>query len=128
MDVHELKCTGCFAPIKISPGGGPITRCPYCAATLVIEGQAAAATHARSPSVDFSKAVSLTLVNAGECKIDIIKVIREATGLGLKEAKDLVFSAPCVVATRENMAGTKLLELRDALHKAGATTTMANDG
>jgi ribosomal protein L7/L12 len=127
MDVHELKCAGCFAPINLIPGGGPITRCPYCGMTLVIEGQAPPAVQARSSSIDFSKIVSLTLVNTGENKIDVVRVIRQARGLTLKDALHLAGSAPCVVATRENLAGTAMLDLRDALHEVGATTTMAND-
>ena len=50
------------------------------------------------------------LISAGEKKIQVIKVVRELTGLGLKEAKDLVDSAPKAVkegASKEDAAAMK---------------------
>ncbi len=55
---------------------------------------AAAAPAAAAPAAEEKTAFDAILVNAGEKKIQVIKVVRELTGLGLKEAKDLVEGAP----------------------------------
>jgi large subunit ribosomal protein L7/L12 len=60
----------------------------------------------------------LVLLDAGETQIQVIKVVREATGLGLREAKDLVESAPVVVAGR--LSASAADALRQALEAAGA--------
>src|SRR6476646_436457 len=52
---------------------------------------------AAAPAVDEQTAFNVTLKDAGAKKIQFIKVVRELTGLGLKEAKDLVDGAPQVV-------------------------------
>lgn len=58
------------------------------------------------------------LVDAGASKINVIKVVREVTGLGLKEAKDLVDGAPKVV--KEGLAKAEAEELQKKLEEAGA--------
>lgn len=58
------------------------------AAPVVVAAVAAAAP------VEEKDAFDLVLTNSGDKKIDVLKVVREVTGLGLKEAKDLVDSAP----------------------------------
>lgn len=58
------------------------------------------------------------LSNAGASKINVIKVVREVTGLGLKEAKDLVDGAPKVV--KEDLAKAEAEELQKKLEEAGA--------
>ena len=83
MNVTELRCTSCLAPID--PAHGPVQRCAYCGTTLTIGGAPSAAAH------------TLRLEESGPNKIQVIKVIRTYTGLGLKEAKDLTESTPCVV-------------------------------
>ncbi|WP_199733890.1 ribosomal protein L7/L12 [Alloprevotella sp. OH1205_COT-284] len=55
-------------------------------------------------------------------KITCIKVVRELTGIGLKEAKDLVESAPCIVL--ENIAKAKAEAARDKLNTAGGTANI----
>ena len=55
---------------------------------------AAAGAAAAAPVVEEKTEFDVVLVNFGAKKLDVIKVIREITGLGLKEAKDLVESAP----------------------------------
>jgi large subunit ribosomal protein L7/L12 len=59
------------------------------------------------------------LQSAGEKKIQVIKVVREITGLGLKEAKDLVDGAPKPVKEATNKADAE--EIRKKLEEAGAT-------
>ena len=56
---------------------------------------------------------------AGEKKIQVIKVVRELTGLGLKEAKDLVDGAPKPV--KEKVAKTEAEEMKKKLEEQGAT-------
>ena len=59
------------------------------------------------------------LQSAGETKIQVIKVVREITGLGLKEAKDLVDGAPKPVKEATNKADAE--EIKKKLEEAGAT-------
>ncbi|HEX9750390.1 MAG TPA: 50S ribosomal protein L7/L12 [candidate division Zixibacteria bacterium] len=56
---------------------------------------------------------------AGEKKIQVIKVIREITGLGLKEAKDLVDKAPNPI--KENVSKEEAEQIRSKLQEVGAT-------
>src|SRR5215210_2881513 len=58
---------------------------------------AAAPTGPAAPAVEEQTEFDVVLISAGEKKIQVIKVVRELTGLGLKEAKDLVDSAPKAV-------------------------------
>jgi large subunit ribosomal protein L7/L12 len=59
------------------------------------------------------------LAGAGDKKIQVIKVVREATGLGLKEAKDLVDGAP--KAVKEKIAKQEAEELKKRLEEVGAS-------
>ncbi len=63
------------------------------AAPVVVAGAAAAA----APAAEEKDAFDVVLASAGANKINVIKVVRELTGLGLKEAKDLVDGAPKTV-------------------------------
>mgnify|MGYP001580503600 FL=1 len=62
------------------------------------------------------------LTAAGEQKINVIKVVREITGLGLKEAKDMVDGAPKVVKPGAKKAEAD--EMKAKLEAAGATVTL----
>jgi large subunit ribosomal protein L7/L12 len=59
------------------------------------------------------------LANAGAAKLGVIKVVKEVTGLGLKEAKDLVDNAPKPV--KEKISKAEAEELKAKLEAAGAT-------
>ena len=61
---------------------------------------------------------NVVLKDAGASKIAVIKAVREATGLGLKEAKDLVDGAPKTV--KENVAKEEAEELKAKLEEVGA--------
>ena len=61
---------------------------------------------------------NVVLKEAGDQKIKVIKVVRDATGLGLKEAKDLVDGAPKTV--KENVAKDAAEELKKKLEDVGA--------
>ena len=65
---------------------------------------------------------NVVLKEAGAQKIQVIKVVRDATGLGLKEAKDLVDGAPKTV--KENVATAEAEELKKKLEEAGATVEL----
>jgi len=65
---------------------------------------------------------SVELSSAGGNKIAVIKAVREVTGLGLKEAKDIVDAAPKVV--KENIAKADADALKAKLEEAGATVTL----
>ena len=62
--------------------------------------------------------VTLTLVNAGANKLPVIKLVREATGLGLKEAKDIADNGGVV---KENISSDEANELKAQFEEAGAT-------
>ncbi len=65
---------------------------------------------------------NVEIKEAGGQKIQVIKVLREVTGLGLKEAKDLVDAAPKVV--KENASKEEADELKGKLEAAGATVEL----
>ncbi|WP_161878098.1 50S ribosomal protein L7/L12 [Alkalibacterium sp. MB6] len=62
---------------------------------------------------------TVELTDAGSAKIKVIKAVREATGLGLKEAKALVDGAPSAV--KENVSKEEAEELKAKLEEAGAS-------
>ena len=62
------------------------------------------------------------LTSAGQQKINVIKAVREITGQGLKEAKDLVDAAPKVI--KEKAAKAQAEEMKKKLEEAGATVTL----
>jgi len=62
------------------------------------------------------------LTGAGDSKINVIKAVREITGQGLKEAKDMVDGAPVVI--KEGAAKEEAEEMKGKLEEAGATVTL----
>ena len=84
------------------------------AAAAPAAGGAAAADAGEAPSE-----VTVVLANAGANKIPVLKVVREITGLGLKEAKDLVDGAPKPL--KENVKPEEAKEIKAKLEEAGAT-------
>ena len=81
-------------------------------------GAAAPAGGAEEEKTEFT----VVLASAGDKKINVIKAVREATGLGLKEAKELVDGAPKPV--KENIAKAEAEELKKKLEEAGATVEL----
>jgi len=65
---------------------------------------------------------NVVLVSAGEKKIQVIKAVREATGLGLKEAKEVVDGAP--KAVKEGVSKDEAEALKEKLEEAGATVEL----
>jgi large subunit ribosomal protein L7/L12 len=88
------------------------------AAAVSVAGPAAAAAAPVEEKTEFT----VVLAKAGDKKIDVIKVIRELTGLGLKEAKDLVEGAPKTV--KEGVNKEEAAKMKDKLATAGATVEL----
>ena len=86
------------------------------AAGVVVAGPAAA------EEVEEKTEFDVELTEIGPNKVKVIKVVREATGLGLKEAKDLVDSAPKMV--KEQVSKAEADELKAKLEEQGAKVTL----
>ena len=80
---------------------------------------AAAGAPAAGAAAEEKTAFDVILANAGAQKINVIKVVRELTGLGLKEAKDLVEGAPKPV--KEGVTKEDAESMKKKLTEAGAT-------
>jgi large subunit ribosomal protein L7/L12 len=77
---------------------------------------------AAAPPVEEQTEFDVILQAAGEKKIQVIKVVREITALGLKEAKDLVDGAP--KAVKEGVSKDEAGQLKAKLEEQGATVTL----
>src|SRR5499426_3345177 len=91
------------APVAIASGGG---------------GAAAPAAAAAPEKEEFT----VVLAGAGDKKIQVIKVVRELTGLGLKEAKDLVDGAPKPV--KDGVSKEDAAKMKKKLEEQGATVSV----
>ncbi|WP_142413461.1 50S ribosomal protein L7/L12 [Hathewaya massiliensis] len=85
------------------------------AAPVAVAGGAGAAAGAAEEKSEFE----VVLANAGSQKIKVIKVVREITGLGLKEAKDIVDGAPKTL--KEGIAKEEAEKMKAQLEEVGAT-------
>jgi large subunit ribosomal protein L7/L12 len=94
----KFNVTAMAAPMAMPGGGG---------------GAAAAEAVAEQEEFD------VVLQAVGDKKIQVIKVVRELTGLGLKEAKDLVDGAPSTV--KESASKTEAADMKAKLEEVGAT-------
>ena len=83
---------------------------------------AAAGAGDAGAAVEEKTEFDVELTEIGDSKVKVIKVVREATGLGLKEAKDLVDSAPKVVKDALNKEDADALKAK--LEEAGAKVTL----
>ena len=89
------------------------------AAPVAVAAPGAAAAPTDGGAAEEQTEFDVVLQAAGDKKIQVIKVVRAITGLGLKEAKDLVDSAPKPV--KEGIAREEADSLRSQLEEAGAT-------
>ena len=80
------------------------------------------AAAAEGPAEEEKDEFDVELSAVGDSKVKVIKVVREVTGLGLKEAKDLVDSAPKVI--KEAVAKAEAEELKTKLEEVGATVAL----
>ena len=85
------------------------------AAAVAVAGPAAAAGPAAEEKTEFN----VVMTSFGANKIEVIKVIRAVTGLGLKEAKDMVEAVPATV--KEGVAKAEAEDIKKKLTDAGAT-------
>ena len=94
---------------------------PAAGGAVVMAGGGGAAAAAAAPAEE-KTTFDVVLKTAGDKKIQVIKVVREATGLGLKEAKDLVEGAPKTV--KEALPKADAEKLQKALTEQGATVEL----
>ena len=80
---------------------------------------AAAGGGAAAPAAEVKDEFTVVLAAAGDKKINVIKVVREVTSLGLKEAKDLVDGAPKVV--KEGVSKDEAAAMKKKFEEVGAT-------
>ncbi|HVZ41101.1 MAG TPA: 50S ribosomal protein L7/L12 [Candidatus Kapabacteria bacterium] len=90
------------------------------AAPMIMGGPVAAAPAAAA--VEEQTEFTVELTDGGASKINVIKVVREITGLGLKEAKDLVEGAPKPV--KESVSKEEAESLKKKLEEAGAKVSL----
>jgi len=85
-------------------------------------GAAAAAGGEGGGEAEEKTAYNVELKSVGDQKIAVIKVVKEITGLGLKEAKDLVDAAPKML--KEGLKKEEAEEIKDKLEQAGAAVEL----
>lgn len=87
-------------------------------APVVVAGAAAG----DAPAAAAKDSYDAVLVSAGETKMNVIKAVKEITGLGLKESKDLVDGAPKTV--KEGVSESEANDIKTKLEGAGATVEL----
>ena len=87
---------------------------PAAAAVAVAAGPAAGGAAAGAETTSFD----VVLTDAGAAKLQVVKAVKEACGLGLKEAKDLVDGAPATI--KEGLSKDEAENLKKAIEEAGA--------
>jgi large subunit ribosomal protein L7/L12 len=92
------------------------------AAPVAVAAPGAAAAGGDGAAAEEKTSFDVVLTEAGGQKIQVIKVVRAVTGLGLKEAKDLVDSAPKPV--KEGVAQEEADQIKAQLEEAGATVEL----
>ena len=92
------------------------------AAPVAVAAAAAPAAGGDAPAAEKTE-FNITLAEAGSEKIKVIKIVREITALGLKEAKDLVESAPKPL--KEGVKKDEAEEMKKRLEEVGAKVTLA---
>ena len=89
-------------------------------ATIVAPVQSAGGASGEAEAASVKRSVELT--KAGDQKIQVIKLLREVLGLGLKEAKDMADKAPIIV--KEGLEAKEAEDLKTRLEAAGASVTL----
>lgn len=84
---------------------------------------AAVAAPAADAAVEEQTSFTVTLEGSGEKKIQVIKVVRAVTGLGLKEAKDLVDGAPGAI--KEGVTKDEAEQIKTQIEEAGGSATLS---
>jgi large subunit ribosomal protein L7/L12 len=91
-------------------------------AVMAAPAAAAAGAGAAAPAAEEQTEFDVVLMGAGPKKIQVIKVVREVTSLGLKEAKDLVDNAPNTV--RDAVSKEEAQQIKAKLEEQGATVEL----
>jgi large subunit ribosomal protein L7/L12 len=92
------------------------------AAAVAVAAPAGAGAGGGEAAAEEKTAFDVVLVSAGERRVDVIKVVRAVTGLGLKECKDIVDQAP--VAVKEGVTKDEADAIKAQLEEAGATVEL----
>lgn len=92
------------------------------AAPMMMAGMPAAGAAPAAEAAEEKTEFDVEITEAGDKKLNVIKVVREITGIGLKEAKDLVESAPKVV--KEACGKDEANDIKKKLEEAGAKVTL----
>ena len=93
------------------------------AAAAVAAGPAAAGGGAAAPAAEEKTAFNVILKSAGAGKLNVVKIVKDLTGLGLKEAKELVDGAPKPI--KEGIAKAEAEDIANKLKEAGADVEIA---
>ena len=93
------------------------------AAAAVAAAPAAAGATDDGTAAEEQTEFNITLTSAGEKKVNVIKAVRAATGLGLKDAKGLVDSAPSTI--KEAVSKEEADEIKGQLEEAGSTVELS---
>lgn len=91
-------------------------------AAVAIAAPAAASGDGVAAAAEEKTEFDIVLASSGEKKVNVIKVVRAITGLGLKEAKDLVDGAPATV--KEGVSKAEAEDAKKQLEEAGATVEL----
>ncbi len=105
------------AAAAVAVAAGPAIE-PAAAAVAVAAGPAAGGAAAAEEKSEFD----VELTDAGANKLKVVKAVKEACGLGLKEAKDLVDAAPAVI--KEGVAKDEAENLKKTIEAEGAKVTL----
>ncbi|TAL67914.1 MAG: 50S ribosomal protein L7/L12 [Bacteroidetes bacterium] len=92
------------------------------AAPVMVAGAGMPAASAEAPKEEEQTEFTVELTDMGDKKLNVIKVIREITGLGLKEAKDMVEGAPSVI--KDSASKDEANEMKKKLEEQGAKVTL----
>jgi len=92
------------------------------AAPMMMGAMPAAGAGDGAAAAEEKSEFDIEVTEAGASKINVIKAVREITGLGLKDAKDMVDAAPKVI--KEGVAKEEAEEIKKKLEEAGATVTL----
>ena len=114
-DIKELKLLEVAELVKMMEEEFGVSA----AAPVMVAGAGAAAGAAEEEKTEFD----VVLKDAGASKLKVVKVVKDAAGLGLKEAKDLVDGAPGTVKT--GLSKEDAEKLKAELEEAGATVELA---
>jgi len=115
-DIEKLSVLDLSELVKVLEGKFGVTA----AAPMMMGGGAAAG--AGAAAAEEKSEFNVELTEAGANKIAVIKVVREITGLGLKEAKDIVDGAPKVV--KENVAKASAEDMKKKIEEAGGKAVL----